>query len=88
MLWSTAFNTHTPPLQVCSVTLGPDALEVAIDAKPVDGEANTAIVEYVAEVLGLKKRDVTLVSGAKSRHKVLAVEGLDAQAALQRLLQA
>lgn len=79
---------HASASQVCSVTLGPDALEVAVDAKPVDGEANAALIEFVAEVLGLKRRDVTLASGTTSRHKVLAVAGIDAHAALQRLRQA
>jgi uncharacterized protein YggU (UPF0235/DUF167 family) len=68
--------------------LGSEALDVAVDAKPVDGEANAAIAEYVAELLGLKRRDVTLVAGGKSRDKVLAVEGLSAAQGLERLRQA
>lgn len=62
-----------PPLffkQVCSVALGGDALDVAIDAKPVDGQANDGIVQYVAELLELKRRDVQLTVGQKSREKV------------------
>ena len=74
-----------PCLQVCSVGLGLEALDVAVDAKPVDGEANAAIAEFVAELLGLKRRDVTLVAGAKSRDKVLAVAGLSAAQGLERL---
>lgn len=65
--------------------LGPDALDVAIDAKPVDGQANDGITTYVAELLGLKRRDVQLACGAKSREKVLACNGLSAAAALDRL---
>jgi uncharacterized protein YggU (UPF0235/DUF167 family) len=68
--------------------LGSEALDVAVDAKPVDGEANAAIAEYVAELLGLKRRDVTLVAGGKSRDKVLAVEGLSAAQGLEQLRQA
>ena len=71
--------------QACSVGLSPEALDVAVDAKPVDGEANAAISEFVAELLGLKKRDVTLTVGAKSREKVLAVAGLSAEQALQHV---
>ncbi len=60
-------------------------MDVTIDAPAREGEANAAIVEYVAGVLGLKKRDVSLAVGSKSREKVLMVEGLDAQATLARL---
>jgi uncharacterized protein YggU (UPF0235/DUF167 family) len=59
-----------------------------VDAKPVDGEANAAIAEYIAELLGLKRREVSLVAGAKSRDKVLAVGGLSAAQGLERLRQA
>lgn len=65
--------------------LGEDALDVAIDAKPVDGQANEGITAYAAELLGLKRRDVQLTSGAKSREKVLACAGLSAAVALERL---
>ena len=75
----------SPPAQVCSVQLGADALDIAIDAKPVDGQANDGIVEYVAELLALKRRDVQLAVGAKSREKVLAVSGLAPDQALARL---
>jgi len=67
------------------VGLGGEALDLAIDAKPVDGEANAAITEYVAELLGVNKRNVSLTVGAKSREKVLAVSGLSAAAALEKL---
>ena len=68
-----------------SVALGADALDVAIDAKPVDGQANEGITDYIAELLGLKRRDVALQVGHKSREKVLAVSGLSAEQALERL---
>lgn len=77
--------TDTACSQVCSVALWDAALHVAIDARPVEGQANAGIVEYVAEVLGLKRRDVALAAGDKSREKVLAVSGLSAEGALQRL---
>ena len=43
---------------------------------PVEGAANKAVVEFLAERLGLKRHQVTLVSGGKGREKVVAVEGL------------
>lgn len=87
-------RAHAPPplpsspslhTQVCGVQLGADALDVAIDARPVDGQANDGIIEFVAALLGLKRRDVVLTAGTKSRDKVLAVSGLAAEQALARL---
>ena len=75
---------HSP--QNSSVALGAEAVEVRIDAPPVEGKANDAIVEYLASLLGLKRRAVSLSSGAKSREKVLKVE-MGAPAALELLRQ-
>jgi uncharacterized protein (TIGR00251 family) len=72
-------------LQVCSIGLSEEAVEVAIDAPARDGEANEGIVEYIAEVLGVKKREVTLTSGSKSRDKIVMVKGLSPEQALERL---
>jgi len=72
-------------MQTCGLVLGQEAVDVTIDAPAREGEANAAILEYVAGILGLKKRDVTLAAGGKSREKVLLIEGLDAATALARL---
>ncbi|KAL6766449.1 hypothetical protein ACKKBG_A36045 [Auxenochlorella protothecoides x Auxenochlorella symbiontica] len=50
-------------------------LNVSIHAAPRDGEANSAITRYMAEVLGLRKAQVSLMVGSKSREKVVRVEG-------------
>jgi uncharacterized protein (TIGR00251 family) len=66
-----------------------DAVKVRVAAPPVDGRANTALVEFLAAEFGLKAADVTLVSGATSRAKRFRLGGLDpgaADAALERLL--
>ncbi|MHB8795295.1 MAG: DUF167 domain-containing protein [Candidatus Nanopelagicales bacterium] len=54
---------------------GADAqLVVAVHASPVDGAANDSVVDAVAEALGLRRRQVRLVSGRTSRSKVLGVD--------------
>lgn len=68
--------------------MGADTLDITIDAPAREGEANAAILEYLASVLGLKKRAVSLAVGAKSREKVVRVEGASAEAVLQRLREA
>jgi len=39
----------------------------------LEDRANQALIEFVAQRLGLAKRDVTLVSGGRSREKRLAI---------------
>ena len=50
-----------------------DALKIRLAAPPVDGKANAALIEFVAERLGLAKSAVQLKSGLTSRRKVLEV---------------
>jgi uncharacterized protein YggU (UPF0235/DUF167 family) len=40
--------------------IGSEAVSVQISAPPVEGEANTELVKYMAAVLGLRKSDVSL----------------------------
>lgn len=60
---------------------------VAINAPPRDGEANEAVLDYIAEVVGVKKRQVSLLQGSKSREKVLLVEG-SSQESIHEALEA
>lgn len=53
-----------------------DALCVKITAPPVEGAANSAIVKFIADRLGVRKSQVELVSGERSREKVVRVFGL------------
>lgn len=53
-----------------------DVLHIKLTAPPVDGAANKAGVEFLADRLGVKKSQVTLVSGATSRDKVFEIEGI------------
>ena len=48
-------------------------LRVRLTAPPVDGAANQALVEFIAETLGLRRAEVTLVAGHRGRLKTLEV---------------
>lgn len=50
-----------------------EAIGVQIAAPPVDGEANTELVKYISKVLQLRKSDLSLDRGSKSREKVLLI---------------
>lgn len=60
-------------------------LKVAISAPPVEGKANAAVVQVLARALGVRRAQVSLVSGEKSKRKTVRVAGLDAEA-LRRAL--
>ena len=65
-----------------------DRLRVAVASPPVDGKANRALVIWMAKLLGLRRSDVTLISGAASRDKRVccAAPRSEIEAALTRAL--
>lgn len=60
-------------------------LKVQLAAPPVDGAANRALLELVAEILKLPKRQVTLLSGESSRRKHVRVEGMSVSELARRI---
>lgn len=60
-----------------------DAMKVRLSAPPVDGAANEALVELIANALGTARRAVRIVSGESSRSKTVEVEGVTAAAVLR-----
>lgn len=61
------------------------ALKVKVHAPALDGRANDALLEFLADKLGLPRRAVTLLRGDKSRQKVVRIDGLDRAEAEHRL---
>lgn len=53
-------------------------LLVRLAAAPVDGAANEALISLFATILKLPPRNISVVSGARSRNKQLAITGVDA----------
>jgi uncharacterized protein (TIGR00251 family) len=63
-----------------------DALRVRVQAPPVDGAANEAVIAVVADALGVPRRAVRIAAGLSGRHKLVDVDGIDVSAATARLL--
>lgn len=61
------------------------AVLVRIGAAPVDGAANSELIETLARALDLPRRAVAITAGATSRTKRVHIDGLSRDAALQRL---
>ena len=55
-----------------------DQLRLRITAPPVDGAANTACITLLAQALGVRRSQVHLQAGEKSREKLFRITGLTA----------
>ncbi|WP_312735422.1 DUF167 domain-containing protein [Brevundimonas sp.] len=64
---------------------GRRVLKVRVRARPVDGEANVALIKLLAKALGVPKSSLTLARGGQSRLKMITVDGLDEAALAERL---
>lgn len=63
-----------------------DVLLVRLAAAPVDGAANEELINLIAKTLRIPRRDITIVSGERSRTKRIRITGLDREQALAKLL--
>ena len=72
-------DVHVQPRASRNAVLGwkEGALKVALTAPPVEGAANAALVDFLAEALGLKRRQISVVAGLQSRHKTIELTGID-----------
>lgn len=60
-----------------SVKMENGILRVHLNAPPVDGKANKALIELFAEILQVPKSSVEIVRGDKGRNKHIKIKGLD-----------
>jgi len=71
------FHIHVVPKSAkneCAGIQG-DAIKLKITAPPVEGQANDACIRFLSDMLGVRRSQVTIISGHKSRKKTVAVEG-------------
>jgi uncharacterized protein (TIGR00251 family) len=75
------FDVKVQPRASSSKVRGIEAgrVKIALTAPPVDGAANEALVAFLAKLLGVARRDVTIVRGETSRLKTVTVRGVSAQ---------
>lgn len=69
-------------------TLG-DALKISLTAPPLEGRANHACIEFLADVLMLPRSSITIAAGQTSRNKLIRISGVsaaDVEARLRRVV--
>ena len=64
-------NSKKGPLVVTSGTM----LTVYLREKPIDGEANSALIKFLAKHFDVAKSCVIIKSGASPRHKIIEIIG-------------
>lgn len=60
-------------------------IKVRLAAAPSDEESNTALLEFLAEILGVPKSQLDIVAGEAGRDKLIAVVNMDVETAHQRI---
>lgn len=60
-------------------------LRIKVTAPPVDSAANEALIKFLAETLDCPRNRIELIRGGTSRHKVIKLHGMSAEAALAKL---
>lgn len=81
------FTVHVQPrasrTELCGVQ--GEELKLRLTSSPVDDAANKLCQEFLAKLLGVAKSRVTIIAGAKSRHKTIEVTGIGRDAVLALL---
>lgn len=68
-----------------SVTDIQEEVGIQIAAPPVEGAANTELIRYLGSVLGVKRSQLTLEKGSKSRTKTVSVSNVTREGIVQAL---
>ena len=64
-----------------------DAVKLALTAPPVEGRANQAVIQFLAEVLEIPRASITIASGETGRNKVVRIGGVSRQTVERRLTE-
>lgn len=69
-------NLHVQPgaRHTEAVGLHGDALKIRLAARPVEGTANAALLEFLSRTFDVPLRQVILKNGAHSRRKVVEIQ--------------
>jgi uncharacterized protein len=61
--------------------------QIKIGAAPDKGKANKELIDFLAEKLGVRKSEITIIKGQTSRNKILKVDGLGGEEIAKRLVK-
>lgn len=78
---SVFLSVYVQPGASKSEFVGPHngSLKIRIKSPPVDGKANEALVEFLADFLQITKRSVEVIKGQTQRNKIVKISGIDSK---------
>lgn len=59
--------------------------KVKIAAPPDKGKANKEIIEFISDILGLRKDSITILKGETSHNKLIAITGINQEEVTAKL---
>lgn len=62
-----------------------DMLKVKLAAAPEKGKANKALIDFLSDRLGIKKKFITITSGRTSKVKLITIEQETAETLVEKL---
>ena len=62
-----------------------NALKIGLSAPPLEGRANAALIELLADLLQVSRSRISILTGEQSRQKVVRVSGMTAAEAAMKL---
>ncbi len=80
------FNVKVIPRSAKSYVAGieAEAIKIKLNAPPVDGEANKALISFLSEIIGIPKQNINIIYGTQNRHKTIEVTGLNEELLRER----
>ena len=82
------FRVHVVPNAKVAKVVGEHggAIKLKLRAPAVEGKANAALIEFLANQLGIPQRQIVIEGGEKSRDKLIRIDGLSADDVRRQLL--
>ena len=77
--------TVTPKSSKSLINVENGHVRVKLQSPPVDGKANEECIRLFAKALGLPKSSIGIVKGEKGRQKIISVDGISSEEAMERL---
>jgi uncharacterized protein len=60
-------------------------IRIRLTAPPVEGKANSALIEFLSKVLGVRRSDIEIIAGETSRNKLVTITDIDPATVQERL---
>jgi uncharacterized protein (TIGR00251 family) len=78
-----------PGAKNTSIKVKPDrSIDIYVTSRPIEGKANDHLIRVLSDALHISKSSCTIIRGAASRNKLVAIEGLAPEEIYSRLSEA